>query len=350
MTELRKAESDVKLEEELSYRDRLPEGSSFYEFSGALILGEAQGHDIAFISMPINVGGPVWLVEDTFFVQTQFIAIPQESPIVMRDIETVGNRNFPTEWPAGGTHIIQKDDAVIWEVGNRRHICRPPYWEIKGEHIGVDCDILMGGLGNAASTFGDWADVNTTQRAGLDQPCWAEGTFKVGGTTYTLEKAYGVHERLLWGDISDYPQTFKDAPYFWIWVVSDSIRASAFICPKLNYGFAHVHAEGKEIPFSVEDIGLTPLEWWVDPKNQMYVPHRWHLNMNSENGVFDVELTAGSRLLFNYATRSGVTTHHGMVGRANGRFFFTDGHSMSVENVQMWVEQGYTTIPFGPGV
>lgn len=349
---MKKAISDVRLEENKSYKDELPKGSSFIEYNGTLILAESGDYDITLIAMGIRCGGGkkgIWQVEDTFIEHTDFIAVPKQTgEIIMRDNDIITNRCYPTEWPEGGGDIIYEQDRITWKIGNRRHINRPPYWEIKGEHMGVDCDIRMGGVGNAARTYGNWEDLAQAGQAGFTQPCWAEGTITAGGTTWTLENAYGIHDKFIMGDAFDFGAMYSKAPYYWIWCVSESVRISFYGTPGIG-GFAHVFAEGKELFYSMDQIKMEDIKWWVDPKSHLYVPIEWHLNMCSEHGVFDATICAHSRMLFSYMTKGGPTINYGFISKTNGRFFFPDGHSVAVQDAKTWVERGIGVFPYPSG-
>jgi len=37
--------------------------------------------------------------------------------------------------------IVQEDNQVTWKLEGRSYICRPPVWEVKGSHAGVEIDL-----------------------------------------------------------------------------------------------------------------------------------------------------------------------------------------------------------------
>jgi len=135
-----KARTNVTLADQLSYVDKLPAGMPYLEKNGFLIMGETEeGEEISLVSCIFRVGGGKdgpWQVDGKFKGQTTFLVGPKDHTGGIRDNEFIGNRTWATDhWESGS--VEEFGDAVVWTLGNRQHICRPPYWEIKGEHMGI---------------------------------------------------------------------------------------------------------------------------------------------------------------------------------------------------------------------
>ncbi|MGB5156161.1 hypothetical protein [Desulfobacterium sp. N47] len=111
----------------------------------------------------------------------------------MYNNDFIGNRQDSREWK-DEAQIIHESDKIIRQTGERLLICRPPYWEYKGEYKGVECNLVLDGLGKFTRSYGPWPDLSTELRAGYEQYCRLEGTIAVGGKEYVLENGYGIHD------------------------------------------------------------------------------------------------------------------------------------------------------------
>ncbi|MFA4836398.1 MAG: hypothetical protein WC749_10065 [Dehalococcoidia bacterium] len=348
MTNKRQAMTDVLLKEQLSYSDKLAQGSSFIENNAFFVLGESGGNDIIMVSCIFRCGGGrqgTWQVADTGIGQTNLLVVPQDQRGKMHDNDFIGNRVFPTEW-SGDAKITQTESAVTWELGKRQYICRPPYWEIKGEHMGVECNLTLGGLGNATRCFGNWDDLATIGQAGYQQALWAKGTITKGNTTYNLEKGYAFQEKLTltW----DLAELFRDNPLYLIWLWSESVRICIFNVPAMGFTFSQVIVDGQEVSFDQGKVIIDEMDWWTDPKTQLRVPIRWHLNMNSPNGVVDMMMSAGARVFYPYLTRTGIYQQYAFLVRSEGRLFLPEGRSIPLNSMAI-VEKGWCTMPLPAG-
>ena len=118
----------------------------------------------------------------------------------------------------------------------------------------------------------------------------------------------------------------------------------AALCrPGFSYG--RVYLDGKEVPFGRGEISIDELELWVDPKTAMQVPVRWHLNMNSAQGVLDMEMTACARGI----TSGGYTMRYCFMIRSHGRFFLPTGQSFPIEDMMTYMEWGRSAMPLVGG-
>ena len=351
MTKERKATSDVQLSEDLSHVDQLPKGGDFFETNAFFVQGESEGYDICFGTAAWHVGGGrngIWRVDEAVMGQNTLVMVPQDRRGDFRYSEVICNRQDSREWE-GALKVEQKPDEVIWHWGNRQFISRPPYWQIKGEMQGVDCDLTLGGLRKASRCYGEWSDLAKTKKAGYEVPCWAEGTITVKGKKYTLENALGVHDQMTCGDSYDHMEVFRDNPYTYIWCLSESVQLFLLDLPGAgwNYGFAYL--DDQVIPFGKGEVHLDVLEKWEDPLTAMCTPIRWHANMNSALGIVDMNIKATGRGWICVHHREGYTPRYALPGHANGRIFLPDGRSIPIEDMVTYVEWGRTGLPLGAG-
>lgn len=350
MTKEREAKSDVELSEEMSHAGELRPGGDFHEVHAQLFMGESQGYDICLVPNAWHVGGGKkgkWRVDDAMICQTTFIIVPKDYRGKMHDNDFISNRQDATEWQ-DDVRIEEKGESVIWHAGNRQYISRPPYWEVKGEHMGVDCDLILGGLGNTTRTFGAWSDLNKNGKAGYDHRCWAEGTITVGGKKHTLEKGFGIHELMAFGNSWDQMVIMRN-PYYWIVSMNESMQIYLVNVPGLGFSYGRVYLDDKEIPFGKGEVTIDELELWIDPKTGMQAPIRWHLNMNSAHGVLDMEMTAYARGLYCVMTSGGYTMRNCFMIRSNGRFFLPTGQSVPIQDMMTYMEWGRSAMPLEGG-
>lgn len=353
MKKERKAWSDVLLEEDLSHRDKLPAGEDFWEQNNNVIIGESQGNDVLVVPCAFRMGGTepgVWRVDDGMVQLTALVIVPHDQRGKMRDNDFICNRQDPVE-STRDFQVAKEGDRVIWKVGNRQYISRPPYWEVKGEHIGVSCDVIMGGLGPCTRYLGPWSELAASGRASYDQACWAEGAITAGGKTYPLEKAFAVHDQVMLGkDWANLPGLFGErGSYYYIWGLSESIQT--FQCIVNLAGTVipdgSVHIDGRMTNFGrgEGEVAVNEQEWWVDPRTGMYVPVRWHINMNSKEGVLDMNVAAAARSFWGVQWRTGNSMHYSMLCHSNGRFFSPDGGNLSIQDMLTYVEWGSIVMP-----
>lgn len=211
-----------------------------------------------------------------------------------------------------------------------------------------ECNLTLGGIGNASRCYGEWSDLVTTTRAGYEQRCWVEGTITVHGKGCTLEKGYGIHDQMTFGHSYDHMKLIRE-PYTYIWCLSGSLQIFLFSMPKAGVSYGRVYVDDQEIPFSHDEITKDDLELWTDPKTAMRVLVRWHANMNSAGGIVDMHVAAGGRRLFCVLNRDGYTMRYGFNARTNGRVFLPNGPSVPIQDMMNYVEWGRTAMPLGGG-
>lgn len=349
MTKQREASSDVLLSEDVSHVDALPKGKDFMEVNGLIVRGEAEGMEVCLEAMLWHFGGGrrgQWRVDEAVAVQTNFHMAPKGQAKV-GDNEFISNRVDPTEWP-GTLEIEQKPDRNIWRAGNRQWISRPPYWQVKGEHMGVDLDLTLGGMGHASRVYGPWETLAETGRAGYENCCWAEGTITVKGRKYTLENGWGDHGVLTFGE--GYQQVEGMRPgYYFVWAWHRKMQIFFWVQPGsgIGSGFAYTD-DGREFKFGPGQIRVSPLERWTDPVTSMDVPVRWHVNMNAPGMIADFVIDGQGRGIFCLPTNQGITARYSFSARANGQAFFATGENIELKDMTSFVQWGKSVLPL-PG-
>lgn len=344
--------TNVTLDDQMSHVSQLPEGMSYLENNGFLIMGETdEGEEVSLVSCIFRVGGGKdgpWQVDDTFKGHTTFMVCPKDHSGGMQNNDFIGNRTWAKDdWETGS--VERTDDAVIWKLGNRQHICRPPYWEVKGEHMGIEFDLLLTGIGDAPYHKGPYKDLEQNQVAGYEHPLCAEGTIKANGKTYTLrkEKSFGCQERFIqpaW----DLAEVLQGETYYWNWWANENVRIFTYNYPSVGKSYSHVTVDGEVVSFEENghsNIKMEELEYWIDPKTRFRVPNKWHFNMQAATGTIDLEVSAANRTFYSYLTKSGATIHYGMHSHSEGSMTLADGRTIELKNMRSYIEHGWTGIP-----
>jgi len=233
---------------------------------------------------------------------------------------------------------------VIWKVGDRQIICYPPYWEIKGEHFGLDLDIKISGIGNSVPHHGTWHDFATNGVAGNEQIGRAEGTFTYNGETYTLDDGWAVRERECLGKGWDVPSLVGAAQgYVWGWCFSDALTVFFFSQEGSGHSASRVYLEDRMVDFGADDMVVEVLASWIDPLTHATQPTSWRVRMKSAAGSLELDVATWSRCLFGFHLLEGYTTHHAALGRTSGRYVSPDGHVIPLDDTRTYVEQGFAT-------
>lgn len=342
--------TDVVAADEYSHMQELPQGElkeHFQDHIGIGVFGRAGDFDVMVVGTIYRVGGDVWGIKDGCLLQTNMIAcLPGDRE--MEDTPFVGNRNDPANVYTDFS-VTHEDDQVVWSAGNRQIICRPPIWELKGNHMGVDIDIRLTGTGKSMPYHGPWNQLNETGIAGNEQLGRAEGQFTYNGNTYTLTKGWAVRERSCLGAGKDVMSLLGSVSgYIWGWCFSE--RASIFCYAQRGGGgyAARIFAQGAVIDLTRADNKIIETSHWIDPLTQKRHATAWTIHMEDEEGVLEMEVNTWSRCLFGFHQRDGYSSHHGALGRCTGSFISRTGERYEFDDTTAYFEQGCAT-PLGIG-
>jgi len=343
--------TNVTMKDQLSYRNALAKDVPFLENNGFMLMGESEeGFDITLVSCLFNMGGgedKCWAVDHGSKLQTTFMAVPENQRNTMQNNDFTSNRTWATDWKSE-IEVIETKDSVTWKLGNREHICKPPYWYVKGEHMGVDCDLKLSGIGDAVYHKGKFADLQSRGLAGYEHPLKVEGTITFEGKTYTLKNAYGCQEKFMQSNW-DLAATIIEKPYYWAWWMNENVRIFIYYFPSLGRSVSHLYIDGEEIEMGETNLKLDELEQWIDPKTQMQVPIKWQFEMKSNLASVNMDLAASSRTIYSYLTTSGPTVHYGLLSFSDGQITLKDGRKIDVSNMMTYVEKGWCALPLQPG-
>lgn len=350
MNESRKATSDVSVRDEMSHFQELPREhreEHFQDHIGLAVFGKSGGNDIMMCSTIYHIGGKRWGLEDGAVQQTNLIIAPSDQR-TMKNNDFVGNRMDPMR-NYENFEVVEEKDRVTWKIGDRRIIARPPYWELKGEHLGVDVDLTIGGIGKSIPYHGLWDGLASHGVAGNEHLGWAEGTITYAGATHTLDEAWAVRERTCMGKGWDVLSLLGyNYGYLWGWCFSDAIKIFCFAQPESGHFSGRVFTGDQIVDFGKGEITVDVLESWKDPLTGVTYPTHWDIRMKSAQGTVEMDVNTWSRALFGFHLTPGYTTHHCALGRTRGRFVFPDGRAIPIDDSLSYFEQGKAT-PLGIG-
>lgn len=345
MKEQKKATSNVKTADEMNHMRELPKeqlSEHFQDHIAFLIMGKCEGKDIFMALGMYHVGGKVWGITDGIVQQTNLIITPSDHRTISNN-EFVGNRIGPTDESAN-FQVVQESDRVIWKTGNRQITCRMPYWELKGEHMGVDLDLTIGGIGDCIPYHGPWTDLAAKGLAGNEHLCWASGSFIYQGKKYTLDEGWAVRERTCLGKGWDVLTLLGHSTgYIWGWCFSESVKVFCFAEPEVNRFLGRVWSGDQVLGFGPGQIKVEPLERWKDPMTDVTIPIKWKINMESEAANLEMNVATWSRALYGFHLAKGYTTHYCVLGRTNGSLVFSDGKNVALNDCQTYFETAKAT-------
>ncbi|NNC37659.1 MAG: hypothetical protein EX271_08210 [Acidimicrobiales bacterium] len=345
-----KPDTDVKAKDEFSHVQELPPEQlkeHFQDHIGIGIFGRAGDMDVLVVGTIYRVGGDVWGIKDGCLLQTNMLAsLPGDR--VMRDNSFVGNRMDPANVYTD-LKVTHNDDEVVWAVGNRKIICRPPFWELKGEHMGVDINIRITGTGKSMPYHGLWENLPETGIGGNEQLGRAEGSFTHNGKTYEITQGWAVRERSCLGAGKDVMALLGAvSSYIWGWCFTE--QASVFCYAQRNGGgfAARVFLDGRVVDMTEPENMIEELAHWTDPLTLKTHATAWKIRMNSAEGMLELDVQTWSRCMFGFHQRDGFTSHHGALGRCSGSFTSSDGDRIIFDDTTAYFEQGCAT-PLGIG-
>ncbi len=344
----------VTLDQEVGRREELSDqhytGIQFFEDMGAAIFGKCKGENIAATLIQYRVGGSVWSAQDTIINNTTFQAAPYDRTKI-EDNDFISHRVDPI-YRCDDFTITKEHDRVIWQADDRQMIARPPFWDIKGEHLGVDVDVTMEQFGDADWILGPWDDLPKTGRAGRDVVAKASGRITARGKVYELEEhSVAVHEHVVLGE-SWVAQARSPIQYFYHVFRSEELQLMVLFRPDSGLVYGRVVVpEGKEIRYSGANITIEEQDYWFDPRTAIRPPVRFRVQLDSAEGTVELFLTAYSRSLYVHAISQGTRTNYAMLVHSIGKFVGPDGKAILItdrEEDLSYIEWGITS-PLGSG-
>lgn len=224
-------------------------------------------------------------------------------------------------------NISKGSDEVTWRFENVSVTTRDGEWAVEGSYGDVDLNLHIAMRGEEFYHAGDFANLsgcaskstesnyNCSGVAGGINHVYASGTIRANGTALTIDKAQGVHERIIqaynvpprldvgtgrgslwlhgWGD-----------KFSWFTFTSDE---GPFAVGMLNIGNdTHVTSGGLNVTIEARDH-------WLDPKTDQVNPSGWRTSAVLETGVLVAEVQAFGRAYYYWLRNGGFLVVNQMI-------------------------------------
>ncbi|MCB2048508.1 MAG: hypothetical protein KDE32_09815 [Novosphingobium sp.] len=236
--------------------------------------------------------------------------------------------------------VTEENGAVVWRMGKMEYVLNGPHYAMRGISGECEYDIRFTQLdAPAVWSFGTREAAPQAGIAGGYCYLEAEGTLKVGKTTYDIRGGRGVHERLGFSETLDpNANSQHDVNGFgnafaihilggdvWVWGLG-SFEAPMFF----------LTVEGKDLTFLPgapgTEISYELLDPWHDPRSGLYMPSRFRANMTSPEGRLELEMQATGRAYYPWEMKRGYQFMYWHLGISNGAFTWPDGRIVPIEN------------------
>ena len=345
-TRLLPAVSDISLDDCVSQCVKLPEIQDWYENQYHLVVGEIEDYDFLLATCLVLFKGPPGggykMVENGVMNISHFFMLPKEARGQMLDNEYVTGDEAPWEALTGNElKVIREKDRVVWKAGGRDFIARPPYWEVRGCHKGVDLDLVMHSICPGFWYLGGFKDLAQNFSAGVDEYTQAEGTITVGGKKYEISHAGGLYEHVAlpgWDQVA----VNQDGGYLWMVGWSEDIQVFVFYMKGLSNFTGHVIVDGKARSYRGEEqVKVDECDTWADPKSTIVTASKWHIKLTSDEGVLDILVSNGGRAFSINCFTNGFLGRYVNLAFMNGSFTMADGRIISLKNVRMCIDRTF---------
>jgi len=336
--------SDVPLEGEGSHINEMSKKVDYWQDNGFAVLGKSRGRDILLWvgADIIRSGEPYgqWIAKEASVHHTCLIMLPYKDRGKMVDNDFIDTGWYaPTQYlNAADLKITENRDATIWKLQDREYISRPPYWEIKGSHAGVGCNLVLTGLGPAWWMLGAWNDLPKRGYGGYEQICTVSGNIEVGNNVYELSEGYAMREALVYGQKWDIMPELTKGMISTLFGCSRDVQFLAFIHHGRGFARGRVQVRGQVMYYEGSEVTLDTLEHWVDPRTGINIPGKWHLRLASPEGVLDLDIVLSGRAIWHWILSRGIAIHYLMLLVANGKLRLPHRRSTSIRDMRVWGE------------
>jgi hypothetical protein len=324
--------------------DKVGGVEDWYENQFHYVLGEIEDYDF-FLATCLVVfkgppGGGYKMVEDGVMNHTHFFMLPKEMRGRMLDNDFISGDSSPWQFLRGDDlTVIREEDRVVWRAAGRELIARPPYWEVRGSHKGIEMDLVMHSICPGFWYLGHFKDIAQNMSAGVDEYTQAEGTLTVGGKKYEISHAGGLYEHVAlpgWDQVD----IVSRGRYLWMVGWSEDIQIFVFYMPGLNNFTGHVIVDGKPISYrGAEQVVVDERGTWADPRSSMLTACQWHIRLISDEAVLDVIANNGGRTFTVNTFSNGHLGRYQNLAFASGNFTFADGKTIPIKDVRMGVDR-----------
>ncbi|HRE02603.1 MAG TPA: hypothetical protein PLV68_14980, partial [Ilumatobacteraceae bacterium] len=269
---------------------------------------------------------------------TIFMAIPHtdDTPSMSDNAFIRTGLHLPQYRDGRRFDIEEADGTVTWRVDDREYVWDPPNWRIRGEHAGVDVDLVAQAVGPGTWAAGPFETAAENKAFGYDVPIGVTGTITADGRTFQLDDAHGSHERAGMGQGRDIVAEVDGAEVLVADLFHDDIHMifGQHTGRSLNFGRIDAGSNSVSImPLMDQGVmSVTTLERWHDPKSGLLLPVHWRVVMSNEGANCELDVRAEGRAYWHYTTKSGVMVMVWQLSRANGTLYLPDGTQREIKD------------------
>lgn len=239
----------------------------------------------------------------------------------MNDVPFINKGQDLEDYRTPGTlKVSEGSEQVTWRFENVSLTTREREWIVEGSYANVDLDLHITPRGEEFYHTGDFADLsdcasettssnyNCSGVAGGIVHVFASGTINANGTALTIDKAQGVHERIIMAH--NVPPRLEGGigrgslwlhgwgeKFSWFTFTSDQ---GPFAVGMINIG-NETHVAGGSLNVTIE-----ARDHWLDPETDQANPSGWHTTAILENGVLEADVQAFGRLYYYWLRNRGL--------------------------------------------
>jgi hypothetical protein len=321
---------DLTVRDQRCHLDEVTAEMDLWENHGFLMRAEtADGTDVTLWTSPYIVkrGPHSYYASEMDILQTMLIVTrySAEEKLEMHDNDFVAAGWCAADYlPRGTISADHNDERVLWKVLGREYEDAPPNWAVRGEHGGVDLNL---GFEGYVPSF----NVYPHERFAQDGIAWYEAYLKAAGTIEhdgaKLDlQGFACHERVIVTRDHE-PQKMLGHGLNWQHLFDDRVQSWIMTSPSAGEGLAYVVVDGETFRVDgPERVRIEDTGHWVDPRTWMRVPYQWHVTVETDGGVLELDAGAYARAYYPWTPfRETVNILYWMSAEATGTFTRTDG-------------------------
>jgi hypothetical protein len=329
----------IALSDETEQHQHFAPGTEFWQQNAYTFVGASSGMDFMLFTKVCVVagreGGQWPHVGERVEHTTELIMLPSDRRGSMADHHFIASGIHPHQLrEKSELSVTESADAVRWSIEGRVYEATSGNWHVRGEHGGVDLDLIFTPILPPLWPWGR-TDDPTLKPIWYDTMCAVSGTITVAGKTYPIDGT-GIREHMTVGPhINNIANNAPRDPIYWDYLVSPDISVWFFRYPGPGQDLAFVRLDGEDIPYTSGQITHTVIEHWADRRSGLSFPCKWNLVLASPRGTLVLDIAAHGRSFLPWVMTPGIRLEIWMLGTGNGVFHRPDGTRTLIEDQLM---------------
>ena len=328
---------------------RLWDSDDHYEDFGFSVIAQCDGYDIyVWEAVYIFKGGPArplsqWLGDGVADHTMIVIAPTAWRGTGMHDNHYLRLGMSTSEYLAHeDLRIDETDTSVTWRLGNMTYVSEltTGTHSVVGTHGEVHYDLTFEQLPGTTTVpiFGELEQADEVRAAGAYSYSRCRGTLQIGDRTFAIKDGQGLHEHI----------AFSECPAWDVTAIGpkrDMAGGGVYGSFRNDELVVQIHSEtpaestvvvatGEEtIVFTDDAVELRRVTDWVDPKNGVSVPCRWHIRCTSDDGTVELDVNGYARGGWPWELKRSILWQELILATANGTFTDRAGRQYLVDEV-----------------